>query len=66
MCAGYEYNDRGFAGGFDPMAGFGYDAGMGGGFIGGEDKKGSDKKVGVHVVSMIFVNICRHRGIDSL
>lgn len=33
-------------GGFDPMSGFGgYDAGMGGGFMGGDDKKGSDKKV---------------------
>lgn len=43
LFVGYEYDNRGGFGGFDPMQGF--DGGMGGGFMGGEDKKGSDKKV---------------------
>lgn len=46
---GFEYNDRGFGGGFDAMGGFGGGFGgmdMGGGFMNeGEGKKSSEKKV---------------------
>lgn len=74
---GYEYTERGYNGGFDPMGGFNannYDAAMGGsgGFMGEEKPgKGSDKKVFIYIFTVkearvfIFCTICRHLVIDN-
>jgi hypothetical protein len=47
MSYGFEYNDRGFGGGFDAMGGFGGGFDMGGGGFMAEEKgaKSSEKKV---------------------
>ena len=54
MSYGFEYNDRGFGGGFDAMGGFGGGFDMGGGFM-AEEKggKSSDKKVSVIILQSL-------------
>jgi hypothetical protein len=50
---GYEYNERGFGGGFDPMGGFGGGMDMGGGGFMAEEKqgRGSEQKVAILIIS---------------
>ena len=51
---GFEYNERGYGGGFDAFGGFAGGMDMGGGFMNeGEGKKSSEKKVGYVFVYFI-------------
>ena len=61
FCLGYEYGDRGFGGGFDPLGGSfgGFGGDTGGGFMADEKTKSSEKKVS-YFQSQLFIIISHY------